>query len=120
MTIFNTPFDSVIAFITRCETGPKGGGNMIGKKKKAEIDEVIEKAIHNLNEDILIEGYGDDVETLERLVRIKSQLKGQRPKMDPNNVLKTIAYFGGLITILEYEQLRVISSKAFSRLIRIL
>ncbi len=90
------------------------------EKEKPEIDKVIENAIHNLNEGDLYDSYSKDVEALEKLVKIKASLKGNRPKLDPNNVLKTVAYGAGLVLILEYEQTRVIASKAFGRLMRIL
>lgn len=118
MTVLDLPSVGSIALFTQSVIELKGGKTMF-RKDKPELDEVIDEVISTLrDQDPSDEKFAASVDNLEKLVDIKNK-KNNKLKLNPNDILKVAAYVGGLILILEYEQLRVISSKAFNHLVRI-
>lgn len=91
------------------------------KDKRTEIDkeiEDLEKTLRNMSVDD--KDYDKVLNTLERLYALKGKKNPIKEikKLDPNTVAVII---GGLIEIgliMSYENLHVISTKSFSRVIR--
>ena len=86
-------------------------------KYKVESERVV-AALSEL--DPQSEEYKKAVENLKTLAEAENLHKGDTSKkLDVNTVLKAVAYIGGLMLTLKHEQFNVITSKAWSHLMRI-
>ncbi len=85
------------------------------KKPKEEkpLDKAIELRIDQLQ---LVDDATDEARTkdLERLVQVKEKLEGPKFRIDPNTIITAVASVGGIVLMLNYEKLDVITSKVTS------
>lgn len=84
-------------------------GNNDGKN---ELKEAIELRISELGE--VGENDSAKVDDLKKLVEVKEKLEGPRFWIDPNTVITALASIGGILLMLNYEKLDVITSKVLN------
>lgn len=85
-------------------------------KFKTEVNDVLD-SLADLDPET--EEYTKAVGNLKTLTEAETLHKGERAKLDPNGVLKTTAYLGGLTLTLLWEERHVIAKKAWGLLMRI-
>lgn len=77
------------------------------------IDEEIRRLVKDMEEmDACSENYQRMAESLERLCKARSYKKENL--VDPNALMAIFGNLGGILLILNYEQLNVITTKALS------
>lgn len=87
----------------------------IGKRKRDEIDEEIDSILECMRKlNPTEEKYSV---LLERLIKLKG-LKAEKQKIKPDTVLLVAGNIVGLLLILNFERLNIITSKALSFIIR--
>lgn len=82
---------------------------MFNKKEKNALDEAIELRIDQLG--LVDEDDSEKVNDLRKLVEVKEKLEGPRFKIDPNTIITALTSIGGIVLMLHYEKLDVITSK---------
>lgn len=90
---------------------------MFMKREPTPLEKEIERAVQRLSDwDVATEEYDRLLNTISRLEEIKAEEKPDRLSKETMAVLGTNLL--GIILILRYEQLNVITSRAMSLLIR--
>ena len=89
------------------------------KDKRTNLEKEIDALLDAMRDMPVGEEYDLYSKQLERLYRLKSVDKTDRKPIDPNTVLGIGANLLGIGLILKHEELRVITSKAFSHIHRL-
>ena len=91
------------------------------KKAKLDYDHEIDSLLKRLGElDQTETEYKAVVENLKTISEAKAAIEANGVHIDPNQIVKTAAYLIGLGVVLKYEELRVITGKAFGLLSKFL
>lgn len=91
------------------------------REKKATYDSEIDSVLTRLREvDPANEDYKTIVDNLKTISEAKAAVETNGVHLDPNQILKVAAYLAGMGLVMKYEELRVITGKAFGFLTKIL
>ena len=85
--------------------------------KKSRLDEVIDLILYDMS---LLDAYSDEYEkmaiNLEKLLKAKSYEQPKR--ISPDTIAIVIGNLIGIVLVLRYEKIDIITSKAFNLLLR--
>lgn len=81
-------------------------------REKNALAKAIDERIEQLS--IVDEDDSAKVDDLKKLVEVKEKLEGPRFWIDPNTIITALASIGGILLMLNYEKLDVITSRALN------
>ena len=85
------------------------------------MDAAMEEAAEDLlGRDPSSEAYTKIVGNLKTMSEAQAYKRSNAPTLDPNQVLKCLVVIGTTVLALEYEQIRPIATKVFSKIPRLL
>lgn len=63
--------------------------------------------------------YEETLKTLERITKLQKEMSSEKQKVSPDAILGFVANIGGILLVLQHENLHVITSKAFNMVSRV-
>lgn len=85
---------------------------MFGKKKN--MNQAVEMLELQYKEAV----EAGDLEKSNDILKQLNSIKGEKKKLNPNDVLKVVAGFAGTVTVLLWEERHVIGSKVFGNVFK--
>ena len=89
----------------------KGDDDMFGKKNMNQAVEMLELQYKEAVE-------AGDLEKSNDILKQLNSIKGEKKKLNPNDVLKVVAGLAGTVTVLLWEERHVIGSKVFGNVFK--
>lgn len=88
--------------------------NDLFKKKQSDLDLEIERLMKDLATlPTDSKDYDNTIKALETLIKLKDVNTKYKKRLDPNQLLAVLGSLGGIMAVLNYEQLSVITGKAW-------